>query len=428
MTEYRGDGLRAQRIQDQRERELEDLEIRKKKLTDNLEMKDIANKFSATYDSVAGEISAATVSVIVYLAQAGDYVSQHCSCRNTHASFPQVGLVTIDEMKRTQERVMQEREQKLIRMEEEKKNEAKAKLKAKAEKKAKEKKKLKTLSFNPDEDEEEDEDEDVDKGSGKKELKEVIRDMKEKRKSEEVLFEAKKKRFGMNPDVETKFLPDRDRDAEENFLREKLRLEWERRQKEIKEEEVDIIYSYWDGSGHKKSISMKKGNSIYMFLCKVLDAIRNEFPELKTASGDQLMYVKEDLIIPQTNTFYDFIVSHARGKSGPLFNFDLKEEEVAEEGLHTGKVLFICIFVQLQLIFKVILRAWYERNKHIFPASRWEPYDPTKVVPLSALQYPDDITQVYSTHIPPNPFNDFRVVDPMEPEGGSNILAKLGNC
>ena len=63
MTEYRGDGLRAQRIQDQRERELEDLEIRKKKLTDNLEMKDIANKFSATYDSVAGEISAATVSV-----------------------------------------------------------------------------------------------------------------------------------------------------------------------------------------------------------------------------------------------------------------------------------------------------------------------------------------------------------------------------
>ena len=52
------------------------------------------------------------------------------------------------------------------------------------------------------------------------------------------------------------------------------------------------------------------------------------------------MYVKEDLIIPQvmimmiviamiiitpqTNTFYDFIVSRARGKSGPLFNFDVK--------------------------------------------------------------------------------------------------------
>ena len=27
---------------------------------------------------------------------------------------------------------------------------------------------------------------------------------------------------------------------------------------------------------------------------------------------------------------------------------------------------------------KVVQRSWYERNKHIFPASRWEPYDPEK--------------------------------------------------
>ena len=25
-----------------------------------------------------------------------------------------------------------------------------------------------------------------------------------------------------------------------------------------------------------------------------------------------------------------------------------------------------------------MLRSWFERNKHIFPASRWEPYDPEK--------------------------------------------------
>merc|ERR1719481_1180731 len=188
----------------------------------------------------------------------------------------------------------------------------------------------------------------------------------------------------MNPDVDTKCLPDRDRDEQENELREKLRIQWEENQKKIKEEDVEITYSYWDGSGHRKTVIMKKGNSIYQFLCKVLENIRSEFPELKIVTGDQLMYVKEDLIIPQTNTFYDFIVSRARGKSGPLFNFDLKEEEVAEEGLHTGKV---------------ILRSWYERNKHIFPASGWEPYDPTKVYD--------------SSHIPPNPFNDCR---PSHPE------------
>jgi protein FAM50 len=28
---------------------------------------------------------------------------------------------------------------------------------------------------------------------------------------------------------------------------------------------------------------------------------------------------------------------------------------------------------------KVVQRKWYDRNKHIFPASRWEIYDPSIV-------------------------------------------------
>ena len=87
-------------------------------------------------------------------------------------------------------------------------------------------------------------------------------------------------------------------------------------------------------------------------------------------TADQLMYVKEDLILPQTNTFYDFIVTKARGKSGPLFNFDVHDDiRIVHDATkeknesHAGKV---------------VLRSWYERNKHIFPASRWEPFDPTK--------------------------------------------------
>lgn len=185
----------------------------------------------------------------------------------------QVGLVTIDEMKRTQERVIAEREKKLVQMEKDKEKEAKDKIKAKERKREKERKKLKTLSFNYEEDEGEEEKGDGDGDSGKRELKAVVEEMKEKKKAADATSpegEVKKKRFGMNPDVETKFLPDRERDAEENFLREKLRLEWERMQKAVKEEEVDIVYSYWDGSGHKKTVSMRKGNTIYQFLCKVL--------------------------------------------------------------------------------------------------------------------------------------------------------------
>ena len=82
------------------------------------------------------------------------------------------------------------------------------------------------------------------------------------------------------------------------------------------------------------------------------------------------MYVKEDLIIAHHYSFYDFIVTKARGKSGPLFNFDVHDDvryvndaRLEKDESHAGKVC---------------LRSWYERNKHIFPASRWEPYDPEK--------------------------------------------------
>ena len=246
------------------------------------------------------------------------------------------------------------------------KKEERNKMKAKQKSKDKQKEKIKALSFNMDEDEEDYEDDEVDEPKLKAKLK-------SKRETEDEQGEEqgmKKKRFGMNPNVATHFLPDREREEQENEMRESLRRQWEENQKSLKDEEVEITYSYWDGSGHRKTVIMKKGNSIYQFLCKVLENIRSEFPELKIVTGDQLMYVKEDLIIPQTNTFYDFIVSRARGKTGPLFNFDVKEDvrlkydaTVEKDESHAGKV---------------VLRSWYERNKHIFPASRWEPFDPTK--------------------------------------------------
>jgi protein FAM50 len=66
----------------------------------------------------------------------------------------------------------------------------------------------------------------------------------------------------------------------------------------------------------------------------------------------------------QHYTFYDFIVNKARGKSGPLFNFDVHDDvrmladaTVEKNESHAGKV---------------VTRSYYNRNKHIFPASRWE--------------------------------------------------------
>ena len=57
------------------------------------------------------------------------------------------------------------------------------------------------------------------------------------------------------------------------------------------------------------------------------------------------MYVKEDLILPHSTTFYELIINKARGKSGPLFNFDVHDDvrmvndaRVEKDESHAGKV------------------------------------------------------------------------------------------
>mmetsp|Transcript_2168 Transcript_2168/g.7248 ORF Transcript_2168/g.7248 Transcript_2168/m.7248 type:complete len:113 (-) Transcript_2168:160-498(-) len=83
------------------------------------------------------------------------------------------------------------------------------------------------------------------------------------------------------------------------------------------------------------------------------------------------MYVKEDLILPHSTSFYDLIVNKARGKSGPLFQFDVHDDvrlgpvdsRVEKDESHAGKVME---------------KRLYERNKEKFPYSRFEVYDPSK--------------------------------------------------
>lgn len=79
---------------------------------------------------------------------------------------------------------------------------------------------------------------------------------------------------------------------------------------------LEVVYSYWDGSGHRKSITVAKGSSISKFLEQVKAQLIGEFSHLRSTSSEDLLYVKEDLIIPHHFTFYDLIITKARGKSG----------------------------------------------------------------------------------------------------------------
>jgi protein FAM50 len=101
-----------------------------------------------------------------------------------------------------------------------------------------------------------------------------------------------------------------------------------------------------------------------------LNKCRAQVKQLRNASIDTLMFIKEDIILPQNLTFYDLIVNKARGKSGPLFQFDVHDDirlsgnaQIEKDETHAGKV---------------VEKRWYEHNKEKFPASRWELYDPSK--------------------------------------------------
>ncbi|CAH0393642.1 unnamed protein product [Bemisia tabaci] len=360
MAHYKGkasEAGRAMHLMKKREKAQMEIEYRKKKIEEDLKLTKIENKFAAHYDAVEQQLKSSTI-----------------------------GLVTLDEMKAKQENIVKEREKKLAQKIAEKEKEKQRQLEEKQAEKNRQKSQIAALSFTLDEEEEEGEEDEEEaetsvcikkepEAEGSGESAEIVRTEKIKEEpqsgsDDEGEFLCPVKKIRKNPDVDTSFLPDREREEEENRLREELRQEWAAKQSSLKEEEIEITFSYWDGSGHRKTLRMKKGNSVYQFLQRCLELLRKEFSELKTVTADQLMYVKEDLILPHHYTFYDFIVTKARGKSGPLFTFDVHDDirmmsdaSVEKEDSHAGKVL---------------LRSWYERNKHIFPASRWEPYDPTK--------------------------------------------------
>ena len=99
--------------------------------------------------------------------------------------------------------------------------------------------------------------------------------------------------LGKDPGVRTDFLPDRDRAREEEELREKLKREYALRTAAVKAEPLDITYSYYNGTGHRRTVTVRKGDSVGQFLKAVIEQLGPSFRELRNASAGNLMYVKE---------------------------------------------------------------------------------------------------------------------------------------
>ena len=198
MTEYRGGHVeagRAMQLRKKREKEKEDAETKKRKLTENTDATKIDNKFFAYSDTMEQQLKTSTI-----------------------------GLVTLDEMKAKQTDVVVQRERDMAQKQKAERDAAQAEIN-----RAEERRRFRTdtskLSFAFDDDEEEEEDE----GKGK-----------ESTEDGEDLSGLKKRRIGMDPSVDTSFLPDKDKEDEEKRLREQLRVEWVAKQEILKQEPMEV--------------------------------------------------------------------------------------------------------------------------------------------------------------------------------------------
>lgn len=159
MAHYKGaasEAGRAMQLMKKREKDLQDIELRRKRIEEELKLSNIENKFATHYDAVEAQLKSSTI-----------------------------GLVTLDQMKAKQEDIVKQREKNLAQKEAEKEKEKQRQLQAKIEEKNLQKRQIQALSF-ADDNEDEEEEEEVE------EIKPVVA-----------------KKIKKNPDVDTSFLPDR---------------------------------------------------------------------------------------------------------------------------------------------------------------------------------------------------------------------------
>ncbi|KAI4229549.1 MAG: hypothetical protein L6R36_000813 [Xanthoria steineri] len=201
--------------------------------------------------------------------------------------------------------------------------------------------------------------------------------------------------------------------------REQLRKEFLAVQEAVKATDIVIPFVFYDGTNIPGgACKVKKGDYIWLFL----DRSRKVGAELGVGNGgekgssrrewarvgvDDLMLVRGEIIIPHHYDFYYFIVNKTLGhSSAPLFDYSATTTLSTHDSTSTSTSRSVSpdpsTYNPLTRpkhpkknnadappadatleganedpnFTKVVDRRWYERNKHIFPASVWEEFDP----------------------------------------------------
>ena len=187
-------------------------------------------------------------------------------------------------------------------------------------------------------------------------------------------------------------------------------------QEAVKATEIVIPFVFYDGTNIPGgACKVRKGDHIWL----LIDRSRKVGAERGVGGGeksnskrdwarvgvDDLLLVRGEIIIPHHYEIYYFIINKTLGPNGKLL-FDyapttdpkatkaLEAEgernydpislpgQVKAKAKNTGQVTAADRNLEgvndEPTFTKVVDRRWYERNKHIFPASVWEEYDPGK--------------------------------------------------
>ncbi|KAF8543519.1 XAP5, circadian clock regulator-domain-containing protein [Trichophaea hybrida] len=165
----------------------------------------------------------------------------------------------------------------------------------------------------------------------------------------------------------------------ESHEREMLRREFLQLQEKIKNEEITIPFVFYDGTNvvppNGEGVTVKKGEAVWLFLERARRMSGRR--EWLRVSVDDLLLVRGEVIIPHHYELYYFIANQTVGPNGLLFDFpshlDLVNPNPAAESSNTELPQES---KEDPTMTKVVDRRWYERNKHIFPASIWADFDP----------------------------------------------------
>ncbi|KAG6028997.1 hypothetical protein E4U40_000727 [Claviceps sp. LM458 group G5] len=192
--------------------------------------------------------------------------------------------------------------------------------------------------------------------------------------------------------------------------RETLRREFVAVQEAVKATEIAIPFIFYDGSNVTGgTVRVKKGDFVWV----LLDKSRKVGAERRVGERgnprrawarvgvDDLMLVRDNIIIPHHYDFYYFIINECYGPEGRrIFEFSaeapLKKQGAESESeptrIQTGQLSTAATraaaaknLVDINTLegasdepvrTKVVDRRWYDRNKHIYPASTWREFDP----------------------------------------------------